>query len=119
MTKDQVEIATKLGAQIVIRGKKTLMADGNDVNKLKPLKGDLFSLRKTRTANDFLEQLSRLQFRYGLVLNQEIIKGILVEKGVDFEDFKAYCMISALNSYNMELGFAEKSNSGSTAAENK
>jgi len=119
MTKDQVEIATKLGAQIVIRGKKTLMVDGNDVNKLKPLKGDLFSLRKTRTANDFLEQLSRLQFRYGLVLNQEIIKGILVEKDVDFEDFKAYCMISALNSYNMELGFAEKSNSGSTAAENK
>ncbi|EXG78626.1 hypothetical protein [Cloacibacillus evryensis] len=119
MTKEQVAIATSLGAQIIIGGKKALMEDSKDVNKLKPLKGDLFSLRKTRSATDFLEQLGRLQFRYGLVLNQEIIKGILVEKDVKFEDFKAYCMISALNGYNREFGFAEKSNSASGAAENK
>lgn len=101
MTKEQVDVAKGLGAQIVIGGKQSLLGDSKDINKIKPLKGDLFSLRKTRTATGFLEQLNRLQFRYGLVINRQIVEGILEE--IPFEDFKSYCMISALNSYNNEF----------------
>lgn len=108
MTEEQVKIASGLGAQIVIAARKVLMEGSQDREKLKPLKGDLFALRKTRRAVDFLEQLNRLQFRYGIVLNSEIVKGILVDENVKFEEFKAYCMISALNSYNSAMGFSDK-----------
>ena len=99
MTKEQIEIATKLGAQIVLSAKEILSGDGN-TDSLKAVKGDLFGLRKTRTPVDFLEQLNRLQFRYGIIINKEIVTGILEAPDVPFEDFKAYCMISALNSFN-------------------
>jgi hypothetical protein len=108
MTEEQVKIASGLGAQIVIAAKKVLMEDSQDRERLKPLKGDLFALRKTRRAVDFLEQLNRLQFRYGIVLNSEIVKGILVDENVKFEEFKAYCMIAALNSFNSAMGFSDK-----------
>lgn len=111
MTKEQVEIAAKLGSQLVISAKKILMDDVKDKDKLKALKGSLFSLRKTRTAVDFLEQINRFQFRYGIVVNSDICKGILEDESVKFEDFKAYCMISALNSYNMEMRSSSKSDS--------
>ena len=100
MTKEQIEIAKKLGAQIVMNAKEILLEDGEGVDSIKSVKGDLFTLRKTRTVRDFLEQLNRLQFRYGIVVNKEIVGGILAETDVPFEDFKAYCMISALNAYN-------------------
>jgi hypothetical protein len=95
MTKEQIETATKLGTQIVLSAKETL-GDGD----LKAVKGDLFALRKTRTVKDFLEQLNRLQFRYNIILNKEIVSGIMEEASVDFEEFKAYCMISAMNVFN-------------------
>ena len=100
MTRDQVDIAAKLGSQIVLAAKETLAGDTHDRERLKPLKGDLFALRKARTVADFLGQINRLQFRYGIVVNSELAKGILEEPSVRFEDFKSYCMISALNSYN-------------------
>ncbi|MBP8784494.1 MAG: hypothetical protein KBH12_03365 [Synergistaceae bacterium] len=103
MTKEQIEIATKLGAQIVLSAKDLLVEDEKKIESLKAVKGDLFSLRKTRTPVNFLEQLNRLQFRYGIVLNKEIIAGILEEKDVSFDDFKAYCMISALNTFNSAM----------------
>jgi hypothetical protein len=99
MTKEQVETATKLGAQIVLSAKDILKDEKGNVD-LKPVKGDLFALRKTRTVKDFLEQLNRLQFRYGIILNKEIVSGVMEEPDVDFEEFKAYCMISAMNVYN-------------------
>jgi hypothetical protein len=99
MTKEQIETATKLGAQIVLSAKDAL-SDGNGGVDLKPVKGDLFALRKTRTVKDFLEQLNRLQFRYNIILSKEIASGIMEEADVDFEEFKAYCMISAMNVFN-------------------
>jgi hypothetical protein len=99
MTKEQIETATKLGAQIVLSAKDTLSGESKG-GDLKAVKGDLFTLRKTRTVKDFLEQLNRLQFRYNIILNKDIVSGILEEIGVDFEEFKAYCMISAMNVFN-------------------
>lgn len=103
MTKDQIALATKLGAQIVLAAKETLVKEGEGLESMKAVKGDLFTLRKTRTATDFLEQLNRLQFRYGIVVNKEIAAGVfaeLAESDVPFEEFRAYCMIAALNAYN-------------------
>ena len=103
MTKDQIALATKLGAQIVLAAKEALVKEGEGLESMKAVKGDLFALRKTRTATDFLEQLNRLQFRYGIVVNKEIAAGVfadLAEDDVPFEEFRAYCMIAALNAYN-------------------
>jgi len=60
----------------------------------------LFALRKTRTATDFLEQLNRIQFRYNITISNQILGGILEESGVSFADFKSYCLLAALNTYN-------------------
>lgn len=103
MTKEQIALATKLGAQIVLAANEFLDKKGAGFEAKKAVKGDLFTLRKTRTATDFLEQLNRLQFRYGIVVNKEIAAGVfaeLAESDVPFEEFRAYCMIAALNAYN-------------------
>ena len=99
MTKNQIKLASNLGRQIVGAAKEALMKEGKP-DALKAIKGALFTLRKTRTATDFLEQLNRLQFRYRFVVSTEIATGVLTEENVPFKDFKAYCMISTLNHYN-------------------
>ena len=100
MTKDQIALAKRLGEQIVLAANEFLDKKGAGFEAKKAVKGDLFALRKTRTATDFLEQLNRLQFRYGIVVNKEIAAGVLAEDDVPFEEFRAYCMIAALNAYN-------------------
>ena len=97
MNKEQVDIAVKLGQQIVISAKDASTGNFDRV------KGDLFALRKTRTVTDFLEQLNRIQFRYNITVSKQILGGILAEPDFsheDFKDFKAYCLLGALNAYN-------------------
>jgi hypothetical protein len=98
MTKEQVEVAVNLGRQIVISAKEAAK-DVSDSN-FDRVKGDLFSLRKTRTVSDFLEQLNRIQFRYNITVSNQILGGILEEPDVSFADFKSYCLLAALNTYN-------------------
>lgn len=98
MTKEQIEVAVNLGKQIVISARE-LTRDASESN-FDRVKGDLFSLRKARTATDFLEQLNRIQFRYNIAVSNQILGGILEEPGVDFADFKSYCLLAALNTYN-------------------
>ncbi len=95
MTKEQVEVAVNLGRQIVIAAKEA----GADSN-FDRVKGDLFALRKTRRTTEFLEQLNRIQFRYNITVSNQILGGILEEPTVSFEDFKSYCLLAALNTYN-------------------
>lgn len=95
MNKEQIEIAVKLGKQIVNQAYEAL---GKNKEMLKKIRGDLFALRKTRTVTDFIVQLNTLQFRYGLSVSNSILEGILNE--VPFEDFKGYCIMGALNNYN-------------------
>jgi len=63
-------------------------------------KGDLFALRRTKNLVSFLEQLNRLQFRLsrGFSVPNEVIEGKLRDD--NFREFKSFCMIAALNSYN-------------------
>jgi len=95
MLKKHIEVAVNLGRQI---GGVIKKEDDNKNDKR--VKGDLYALRKTRTKSDFLEQLSRIQFRYNLNISNEIVNGMLDEERVSFADFKSYCLISALNTYS-------------------
>lgn len=97
MNKEQIDIAVKLGKQIVLQAYETA---GKKDNISKKIKGDLFTLRKTRTLQDFLSQINTLQFRYGICVSSTIGEGILDD--VPFEEFKAYCVLGALNVYNMK-----------------
>lgn len=96
MTQDQVDAAVNLGKQIVLSARDA--AKDISESNFDRVKGDLFTLRKTRTVTDFLEQLNRIQFRYNIVVSNQILGGIL-EK-VTFDDFKSYCLLAALNTYN-------------------
>lgn len=62
-------------------------------------KGDLFRLRKTRKPEDFLNEINRIQIKYGALVTAD-----LYGKGQDFEnnflEFKQFCMIAALNTFN-------------------
>lgn len=99
MNKEQIETAVNLGKQIVIQAVEVGKArNENEKQVLKKIKGDLYQLRKTRTTCDFLNQLNNLQFRYGISVSNNILEGILQE--VNFEDFRAYCVLGALNIYN-------------------
>ena len=64
-------------------------------------KGDLFRLRKTRKPEDFLNEINRIQLKYNTLVTAD-----LYNKGQDFRDnfaeFKQFCMIAALNTFNAE-----------------
>jgi len=98
MKKEQIETAVNLGKQIVIQALQQESEDKMKENILKKIKGDLFVLRKSRTKADFLTELNNLQFRYGITVSSKLLDGILEE--VDFEDFRAYCIMGALNVFN-------------------
>ena len=62
-------------------------------------KGDLFKLRKARKPDDFLNEINRIQMKYDALITAD-----LYNKGQEFIDnfteFKHFCMIAALNTYN-------------------
>jgi len=99
MNKDQIETAVNLGKQIVL---SVLPKDEKDKSKadaaMRKVKGDLFALRKSRTSTDFLNQLTNMMFRYGISVSGKLLDGILEE--VKFEDFRAYCIMGALQVIN-------------------
>lgn len=62
-------------------------------------KGDLFRLRKTRKPEDFLNEINRIQMKYGTLVTSDLYgNGEEFEK--NFLEFKHFCMIAALNTFN-------------------
>lgn len=62
-------------------------------------KGDLFRLRKTRKPEDFLNEINRIQMKYGTKVSADLYnQGEKMEE--NFTEFKQFCMIAALNTYN-------------------
>jgi hypothetical protein len=62
-------------------------------------KGDLFRLRKARKPEEFLNEINRIQMKYGTLVNADLYnKGQMMEE--NFSEFKQFCMIAALNSFN-------------------
>ncbi|HPD85776.1 MAG TPA: hypothetical protein PLS06_00515 [Proteiniphilum sp.] len=89
MKQELIDTAVSLGKTIGLK----LGAEG------KKGKGDLFRLRKTRRPEDFLNEVNRIQMKYGASVTAD-----LYQNGEAFEEhfveFKQFCMIAALNSYN-------------------
>lgn len=98
MNKEQIQTAVNLGKTIV-KDAYFLGKDKKEKHEIiKKIRGDLYSLRKTRTITDFITQINTLQFRYGITVAKEILEGSIND--VTFEDFKCYCIMGALNNYN-------------------
>jgi len=89
MTNEEQETAVQLG-------KRLGMSVGNGGKK-----GDLFRLRKTRRKTDFLNELNRLQFKFNLTVPPDVYAGKLTD--VNFNEFKQFSMIAALNSFNAAI----------------
>jgi len=70
-------------------------------------RGELFRLRKARKPEDFLNEVNRIQMKYGVSVTSDLYnKGELF--GENFAEFKQFCMIAALNSYNAKSAEKEK-----------
>jgi hypothetical protein len=102
MTKEEQDAAVKLGRRI-----GTAVGNSSDGKR-----GDLFALRKSRKKIDFLEQINRLQFKLGgeLVIPPDVYEGRLTDK--NFDEFKQFCMIAALNSFNAATSKDKKNKEG-------
>jgi len=89
MNQETIDIAVSVGKTIGI----SIAPSG------KKGKGDLFRLRKTRKPEDFLNEINRIQMKYGTRVSAELYnKGQSMEE--NFAEFKQFCMIAALNTYN-------------------
>lgn len=99
MKQELIDTAISLGKSIGL----TLGKEG------KKARGDLFRLRKARKPEDFLNEVNRIQMKYGVSVTADLYnKGEAFE--VNFNEFKQFCMIAALNSYNAKT--SEKPASG-------
>ncbi len=94
MKPEEQEAAVKLGRQIG----KTVGDAAREKRGAGGGKGDLFALRKVRKKVDFLDQVSRLQSRYNLIIPRDVYEGKLTDG--NFAEFKSFCMLAALNSFN-------------------
>lgn len=88
MEKAGVDAAVKLGKRI----------GASIANAQNGKKGDLFALRKARKLEDFLNEVNRIQFKYNISVPTEVYEGYLNRE--TFAEFKQFCMIAALNTYN-------------------
>ena len=89
MNQETIDIAVSVGKTIGI----SIAPSG------KKGKGDLFRLRKTRKPEDFLNEINRIQMKYGTRVSAELYnKGQSMEE--NFAEFKQFCLIAALNTYN-------------------
>ena len=92
MTKEEQEASVTLGKRIGM----VVAHDGK--------KGDLFALRKARRKTDFLNELNRLQFKCNLTVPPDVYEGKFTDG--NFLEFKQFCMIAAMNSY--QAGISHK-----------
>lgn len=90
------QLAIKLGQQIGIK-MKSADASADDKTNAKNGRGDLFSLRKARTQKQFLDELIRIDFKYGLKINDELALKINEN---NYYTIKQFLIIGALNVLN-------------------
>jgi len=105
MYSEMVATAASLGKQIglVLAGK----VKSKDEHEGRA-KGSLFRLRKARTLAEFVNEIPRLQHRYGLSVKKEIYEGALTPG--NFEEFRGFCLIAAFNAFH--AGLSQKGDQG-------
>ena len=65
-------------------------------------KGGLFRLRKSRTVADFVNELARLQLRYGIDVPKDVLDGETFTPEL-FEEFRGFCVVAALNRFQYSM----------------
>ncbi len=102
MMNDEIrDLSIRLGNQIGFAAK-------NDKNPTAG-KGKLISMKKSRTLSKFLDQIISFQSRYNLIFNKEILTSI--NEG-NFDYFRQFTIISALNSFNISRKENKKADGG-------
>jgi hypothetical protein len=92
-----VGVATELGDEIgrvvagAVNDKDRREASGR-------ARGALFRLRKTRSIADFMNELARLQFRYGLAVPDRLHNAEVLNEAT-FEEFRGFCVVAALSRF--------------------
>ncbi|UII27653.1 hypothetical protein LVD15_04300 [Fulvivirga maritima] len=88
--------AINLGKQIGIKMRHQDASQSEAANAKKG-RGDLISLRKARTHKQFLDELIRVDFKYGLSINEELANKI---NDQNYYTIKQFLIIGALNILN-------------------
>lgn len=97
--------AISLGKQIGIKMRHQ-DASQNEAANAKKGRGDLITLRKARTQKQFLDELIRIDFKYGLTINEELANKINEQ---NYYIIKQFLIIGALNILNPALQSINKS----------
>jgi hypothetical protein len=85
-----------LGKQIGIKMRHQDASQSEAANAKKG-RGDLITLRKARTHKQFLDELIRVDFKYGLSINEELANKINEQ---NYYTIKQFLIIGALNILN-------------------
>lgn len=97
--------AISLGKQIGIK-MRHLDSSQSDATNAKKGRGDLLTLRKARTQKQFLDELIRIDFKYGLSINEELANQINEQ---NYYVIKQFLIIGALNILNPAIHSYNKS----------
>lgn len=90
------QMAIKLGQQIGFK-MKVIEKSLDEKTNAKNGRGDLISLRKARTMKQFLDELIRIDFKYGLTIKDDIATKI---NDQNYYTIKQFMIIGALNILN-------------------
>jgi len=94
MKQELIDTAVSLGKTIGLK-----LGTEDEKNRGKKARGDLFRLRRARKPEDFLNEVNRIQMKYDASVTADLYnKGEAFDE--NFTEFKQFCMIAALNSYN-------------------
>ena len=96
MDEELQQQAIKLGQQIGIK-MKSHDESVNEKANAKKGRGDLISLRKARTLKQFLDELIKVDFKYGLLVKEELATRI---NESNYYTIKQFLIIGALNVLN-------------------
>jgi hypothetical protein len=88
--------AITLGKQIGVKMRHHDDSQNDAVNAKKG-RGDLLTLRKARTQKQFLDELIRIDFKYGLTVNEELANKVNEQ---NYYTIKQFIIIGALNVLN-------------------
>ena len=102
-----VETAASLGKQIGLALAGKVKSKDEHEGRAK---GSLFRLRKARTIAEFVNEIPRLQHRYGLSVKKDLYEGALIPE--NFEEFRGFCLIAAFNAFH--AGLSSKADQGGT-----
>jgi len=108
---EENEMDKKARDAAVDLGKRIGASIANDREKSRGRgKGRLFALRKMRTLPDFLNELNSLLFQYQIAVPPATYEGALDDD--NFEWFKGFCLLAALNTYNAFTADDKKNKGG-------